>query len=203
VDRVVRAAAEFGHGTIEVIVNNAAAAIDGSTERMLLEDWHTALDVNLTAAVLMTRAALPYLTGAGAIVNISSVAALCAIPGITPYATSKAALLAFTRQCAAELGPAGIRANAICPGWVRTEMSEQQMDRLAPAFGGDRETAFAAVTRHQPLARVGEPADVAAAVAFLASAEASYITGAVLAVDGGSAITSPVAELLVEATAPR
>ncbi len=198
VDSAVGGAARLGNGRIDIVVNNAAAPIDGATETVALDDWHRALDVNLTAAMLMTRAALPHLraAGGGAIVNISSVAALCATPGITPYATSKAALLAFTRQCAVELGRDKIRANAICPGWVRTEMSELQMDRLGPALGGDREAAFAAATRHQPIARVGEPADVAAAVAFLVSPESSYITGAVLTVDGGSAVTSPIAELL-------
>jgi NAD(P)-dependent dehydrogenase (short-subunit alcohol dehydrogenase family) len=195
---MVDAAARLGEGRLDVVVNNAAAPVNGTVETVALEDWRRALDVNLTGPMLVTRTALPALraAGGGAIVNVASVAALAGNPGITPYATSKAALVALTRQCAIDFGGDGIRVNAVCPGWVRTAMSELQMDGLAPALGTDREGAFAAVTEHQPLQRVGAPEEVARAVAFLAGEDAAYITGAVLTVDGGSTAVGPLGELL-------
>lgn len=131
--RMVDAAAALADGRLHVLVNNAAAPINGTIETVTLADWRRALDVNLTGPMLLTRFALPALRAAGrsAIVNVSSVAALAGNPGITPYATTKAALLTLTRQCALDLGADGVRANAVCPGWVRTEMSELQMDGLA------------------------------------------------------------------------
>jgi meso-butanediol dehydrogenase/(S,S)-butanediol dehydrogenase/diacetyl reductase len=196
-------AAQLAGGELAVVVNNAASPVNGTAEAVTKEEWQRALDVNLTGALLITQATLPFLhaAGKGAIINVASVAALAANPGITPYATSKAALVAFSRQCAAELGQSGIRVNVVCPGWIRTEMSEQQMDELARSRGDDREACFAAVTKHQPLARVGGVEEVAAAVAFLASDAAAFTTGAVLTVDGGSSIMSPLAEIFASQAA--
>jgi meso-butanediol dehydrogenase / (S,S)-butanediol dehydrogenase / diacetyl reductase len=198
VQRMVDTAAGLAGGRLHVLVNNAAAPINGTIESVSLEDWQRALDVNLTGPMLVTRCALPALRAAGgaAVVNVASVAALVGNPGITPYAISKAALLALTRQCAIDFGGEQIRVNAICPGWVRTEMSEEQMELLSCRIGGGREDAFRAVTEHQPLARVADPAEVADAVAFLASDAALFITGAVLPVDGGSSAIGPLWHLL-------
>ncbi len=198
VRRMVEVVATLGGGCLHVLVNNAAAPINGTIETVSLDDWRRALDVNLTGPMLTTRCALPALRAAGesAVINVASVAALVGNPGITPYATSKAALLALTRQCAIDFGSDGVRVNAVCPGWVRTEMSELQMDGLASRVGGDREGAFRAVTEHQPLQRVASPAEVAGVVAFLASDEARFMTGAVLPVDGGSSAVGPLGQLL-------
>jgi NAD(P)-dependent dehydrogenase (short-subunit alcohol dehydrogenase family) len=196
--RMVQAASALGDGRLHILVNNAAAPINGTIETVDLADWHSALAVNLTGPMLVTRCALPALRAAGrsSVVNVSSVAALAGNPGITPYATTKAALLALTRQCALDFGADGIRVNAICPGWVRTEMSEQQMDGLAARRGGDREEAFAAVSAHQPIRRVADPSEIAEAVVFLASERAGFITGAVLPIDGGSTAVGPLGEIL-------
>lgn len=198
VRRMVEAAVALGDGRLDVVVNNAAAAINGTVESVPVDDWRRALDVNLTGPMLVIRHALDALraAGGGAVVNVSSVAALAGNPGITPYATAKAGLLTLTRQCAIDFGRDGVRVNAVCPGWVRTEMSEEQMDGLARALGTDREGAFAAVTAHQPLRRVAAPAEIAKAVAFLAGDDAAYITGTVLTVDGGSTAVGPLGELL-------
>jgi NAD(P)-dependent dehydrogenase (short-subunit alcohol dehydrogenase family) len=198
VEAMVTAAAGRGGGKLHVLVNNAAAPINGTIETVSLEDWHRGLDVNLTGPMLTMRAALPAMRAAagGSIVNVSSVAGLVGNPGITPYATSKAALIALGRQCAGDFGADRIRVNTVCPGWVRTEMSELQMDGLGEKLGVDREGAFAAVTRHQPLRRVGEVEEVARTVTFLASDAAAYITGTVITVDGGSTAVGPMAELL-------
>jgi NAD(P)-dependent dehydrogenase (short-subunit alcohol dehydrogenase family) len=195
---MVQAAADLAGGRLHVLVNNAAAPINGTIETVSLEAWQRALDVNLTGPMLTMRAALPAMraAGGGAIVNVSSVAGLVGNPGITPYATSKAALIALGRQCAGDFGVDRIRVNTVCPGWVRTEMSELQMDALGERLGVDREGAFAAVTHHQPLRRVGEPHEVGRAVTFLASDAAAYITGTVVTIDGGSTAVGPVAELL-------
>ena len=178
VRRAVATAAER-FGGLDVVVNNAGAESD---------DWDQALAVHVTAPYLVAEEAVPRLLerGGGAIVNVSSVAGLVAGPGGPAYGTSKAAVIALTRSLAVRYGPQRIRVNALCPGWVRTPMSERAMDGLAAARGIGREDAFRLVSADLPLRRVAEPEEIAAACLFLASAEASFVTGAVLVVDGGS-----------------
>jgi len=178
VRRAVATAAER-FGGLDVVVNNAGAESD---------DWDQALAVHVTAPYLVAEEAVPRLLerGGGAIVNVSSVAGLVAGPGGPAYGTSKAAVIALTRSLAVRYGPQRIRVNALCPGWVRTPMSEREMDGLAAARGIGREDAFRLVSADLPLRRVAEPEEIAAACLFLASPEASFVTGAVLVVDGGS-----------------
>jgi len=160
-------------GPLDVLVNNAGLGD---------ADWDATIAVNLTAAHRLADAAADGLAARrGAIVNVSSVAALVAGPGAPQYAVSKAALVMLTKSLAVTLGPRGVRANAICPGWVRTPMADSEMTTL----GSDTEAAYREVTRHVPLGRPAQPDEVAAAALFLASEEASYISGAVLTVDGG------------------
>jgi NAD(P)-dependent dehydrogenase (short-subunit alcohol dehydrogenase family) len=124
--------------------------------------------------------------GAGSIVIVSSVAGVLAGPEMAGYVTAKHALIGLTRSLAIDYGPKGVRVNALCPGWVRTPMSEREMDTLAEAHGLDREAAFALVTKDLPLRRVAEPDEIASVALFLASDEASFVTGAVVLADGGS-----------------
>jgi len=198
VARMVECAAGLGGDRLHILVNNAGVPINGTIETASIEEWRRALDVNLTGPMLVTRSALPAMRAAGgaAVINVSSVAALVGNPGITPYSVSKAALLALTRQCAIDFGGDGIRVNAVCPGWVRTELSELQMDMLAARRGGDREEAFRAVSAHQPIRRVADPSEVADAVVFLASDAAAYISGTVLPIDSGSSAVGPLGEML-------
>jgi NAD(P)-dependent dehydrogenase (short-subunit alcohol dehydrogenase family) len=195
---MVECAAGLADGRLHILVNNAGVPINGTIETASIEEWRRALDVNLTGPMLLTRFALPAMRAAGgaAVINVSSVAALVGNPGITPYSVSKAALLALTRQCAIDFGGDGIRVNAVCPGWVRTDLSELQMDMLAARRGGDREEAFRAVSAHQPIRRVADPSEVADAVVFLASDAAAYISGTVLPIDGGSSAVGPLGEML-------
>jgi meso-butanediol dehydrogenase / (S,S)-butanediol dehydrogenase / diacetyl reductase len=166
-----RALAEIG--PLDVLVNNAALGD---------APWDPTIAVNLTAAHRLSELAADGLADRrGAIVNVSSVAALFAGPGRPQYAVSKAALVMLTKSLAVTLGPRGVRANAICPGWVRTPMADTEM----AALGRDREAAYREATRHVPLGRPARPDEVAAAALFLSSGEASYISGAVLTVDGG------------------
>jgi len=160
-------------GPLDVLVNNAALG-DAA--------WDATIAVNLTAAHRLAELAADGLAERrGAIVNVASVAALFAGPGRPQYAVSKAALVMLTKSLAVTLGPRGVRANAICPGWVRTPMADTEM----AALGEDREAAYREATRHVPLGRPAQPDEVAAAALFLASDEASYVSGAVLTVDGG------------------
>jgi meso-butanediol dehydrogenase / (S,S)-butanediol dehydrogenase / diacetyl reductase len=160
-------------GPLDVLVNNAGIGDGG---------WDEMLAVNLTGAHGLSALAADGLAQRrGAIVNVASVAALLAGPGDPQYAVSKAGLVMLTKSLAVTLGPRGVRANAICPGWVRTPMADGEM----AALGDDVEAAYRRVTQHVPLGRPALPDEVAAAALFLASDDASYISGAVLTVDGG------------------
>lgn len=168
-------------GGLDIVINNAGV------ER---SDWQVMFDVHVTGSRLVAEMAVPRMIerGGGAIVNVASVAALVTGVGMGAYSTSKAALLMLTRALAVEHGPRGIRVNAICPGWVRTPMSEREMDLLGSERGISREEAFRLATRHVPLRRPAEPDEIAAVCRFLASRDASFMTGAVLVVDGGSTV---------------
>ena len=124
--------------------------------------------------------------GGGSIVIVSSVAGVLAGPEMAGYVTAKHGLVGLMRSLAVDYGPKGVRVNALCPGWVRTPMSEREMDTLAETRGIDREQAFALVTRDLPLRRAADPDEIAAVALFLASDEASFVTGAVVLADGGS-----------------
>jgi NAD(P)-dependent dehydrogenase (short-subunit alcohol dehydrogenase family) len=144
------------------------------------------LRVNLTGAFLTARAAIPHLVARrGAIVTVSSAAGLRASPESLAYCASKAGLAMLTQCMAVDHGPEGVRANCVCPGWVRTPMADEEMDALAGRLGTDRDGAYAACLADVPLRRASTAAEIAATVAWLLSDEAAYVNGAVLPVDGG------------------
>jgi NAD(P)-dependent dehydrogenase (short-subunit alcohol dehydrogenase family) len=175
-------------GRLDIVVN--AAGIMQADNVADIEDavWERLLAVNLTGTMRVCRQAIPHMTaaGGGAIVNVSSVAAFNGSAGMASYATGKAGLVAFTRALANEYGRVGIRANCLCPGWVRTPMSDREMADLAREQGGTAEQQFAALTARIALRRVASPEEMAACTLFLASPDASFVTGAVLVADGGS-----------------
>jgi 3-oxoacyl-[acyl-carrier protein] reductase len=163
-------------GAIDVLVNNAGIARDGMIHRMTLEDFRAVIDVNLQGTWLCSRAVVSHMrdTGGGAIVNISSISGKAGNLGQGNYAASKAGIVALTQTLAREGASKGIRANAIRPGLIRTELTEALT-----------EDAWQRLLRDVPLGRPGEPQEVAEAALFLASSMSSYVTGAVVDVSGG------------------
>jgi len=178
---LIAAAADFGGGTIDVLVNCAGGMVARKTLADMDEAFFdTVMDLNFKSAFLVTRAALPYLAKGSAIVNLSSLAARDGGgPGASIYAASKGALTTLTRGWAKELGPQGIRVNALCPGLIGTSFH----DIFSKPEGR------AAVAGNTPLRREGHPDEVAAAVAFLASDEASFLTGLNMDINGGLAFS--------------
>jgi 3-oxoacyl-[acyl-carrier protein] reductase len=163
-------------GDVEILVNNAGVTRDGLLARMPDDDWRTVLETNLSSVFYTCRAVCrPMMRRrSGAIVNISSVVGVHGNWGQTNYGASKAGIIGFTKSLARELGSRNIRANVVAPGYVKTQLTD-----VLP------EAATAAMLQATPLGRLGEPTDVAGAVRFLCSDEASFITGEVLLVDGG------------------
>jgi 3-oxoacyl-[acyl-carrier protein] reductase len=163
-------------GELDILVNNAGLTRDGLLARMPDDDWRAVIETNLSSVFYTCRAVTrPMMKRrAGTIVNVSSIVGVHGNPGQTNYAASKAGIIGFTKSLARELGSRGVRANVVAPGYVRTRLTEVLPDE-----------AKEAMLANTPLGRLGEPSDVAGAVRFLCSDEASFITGEVLLVDGG------------------
>jgi NAD(P)-dependent dehydrogenase (short-subunit alcohol dehydrogenase family) len=194
---VAIAAAAERFGGIDVLVNNAGVGDSGTLLDESLARFEETLRINLTGAFIATQLALPHLIERrGAIVNVASINGVLAGPGWTSYCVSKAGLIMLARCVANDYGRQGVRANAVCPGWVRTPMGDSDMDEVARAHGTDREGAYALAHRQNPLGRPAEPEEVADVIAFLASPRAAYVTGATVMVDGGTSAIDPTAEPL-------
>jgi len=159
-----------------ILVNNAGYVQRVAPEELSLEDWERMIRVSLTAPFLFIQATVPYMKRAkfGRIVNVSSLRALTGSPHGVHYSAAKAGLLGLTKSYALALAPFGITVNAVCPGFVNTDINREQLEKHG-----------AEILRQIPLGRVAEPAEVAALIAFLCSEEAGYITGATFSINGG------------------
>ena len=165
-----------GLGGLDILVNNAGITRDGLMMRMSEEDWDAVLDTNLKGAFLCSKAAIRHMIRqrTGQIINMSSIVGMSGNVGQANYASAKAGLIGLTKSMAREVASRGIRVNALAPGFVSTQMVD--------SINTDLQSA---ILERIPLGRFGQPEDVAAAVAFLASPDSSYITGQVLVIDGG------------------
>jgi len=171
----------FGHierdlGPVVVLVNNAGFTKDGLAVRYAAETWNTTVAINLTGAFFCSRRALPRMLKArwGRVINVASAAAIRGNAGQTAYSASKAGMLGFTKSLAREVGSRGITVNVICPGFVETRMTE--------GTTGEAKERYMEMT---PAGRAGTPEEIAAVIGFLSEADASYVNGAVIPVDGG------------------
>jgi NAD(P)-dependent dehydrogenase (short-subunit alcohol dehydrogenase family) len=183
-DMVAALAARFG--AVRVLVNNSGIGSPGSPDRVLditIEDWDRVMAVNVRGAVLCSRAVLPGMiaAGSGAIVNIASIRGVTAARNLAAYAASKGAMISLTQEMALDYARNGVRVNAISPGFVESEMFKGYLDRQPDPAGARAHFASTAA-----LNRIGRPEEVAEAVVFLASDEASFVIGANLLVDGGN-----------------
>lgn len=163
-------------GGISILVNNAGITTTFALHETSVEEWERVIAVDQTGVFLGMRSVIPSMqsVGGGAIVNISSILGAASVPGIAAYHAAKGAVLTMTKNAAVTYASSGIRANAILPGWIKTPMTAGQSDDVNGVF-----------LDATPIRRAGEPADIAAATAFLVSDEASFITGVDLPVDGG------------------
>ena len=165
------------HGRLDVIVNNAGVASESSVEEMELDEWHTVIETNLTGVMHGTKAAIPHLRESnGSIINLGSIYGLVGGQGAASYSAAKGGVVNFTQQVAIDYADKGVRVNSICPGFVETPMTEDLL-------GDERFYNF--IEQKTPMDRHGQPEEIAPLAAFLASDQASYITGSNIPVDGG------------------
>jgi NAD(P)-dependent dehydrogenase (short-subunit alcohol dehydrogenase family) len=174
-------------GPVDVLVNNAGVGWSAPLARTTMDDWTSHLDVNATGAFLCTRAVIGGMLerGSGRIVTVASVAGLVGARYTAAYAASKHAAIGLMRAAAAEVAGTGVTANAVCPSWVRTDMTRRSVERIVEKTGRTPDEAETSLTMMTPLGRLLEPEEVAFAVEFLAAPEAGAINGQTLVLDGG------------------
>jgi len=173
-------------GRLDVLVNNAGMLMPGTAVALAEQDWDRAFDVNVKSVYLVSRTAWPHLAATnGNIVNLGSINATVGMEGNIAYCTAKAAVVMMTKCMALDGGRDGIRVNSVCPGWIRTPMTDGYFDDQP-----DPDAARDEVAAKTPLGRLGRPSDIAEAILYLASDAAEWITGTSLVADGG--ITSGV-----------
>jgi meso-butanediol dehydrogenase/(S,S)-butanediol dehydrogenase/diacetyl reductase len=190
VERIVETALSFGDG-LHILVNNAARSHEPAGVIDLdLAEWRKMLDINLTGPFLTMKAAIPHMidAGVGSVINISSLAGLRCTPGKPAYCATKAGLIHLTLQAALDYGRFRVRCNVVCPGAVKTAMLTENMEPFAKMLGTDVDDIFSRFSKDVPLHRVAVPEEIAGLCSYLASDDSSYMTGAVIPIDGGAAI---------------
>jgi meso-butanediol dehydrogenase / (S,S)-butanediol dehydrogenase / diacetyl reductase len=173
------------HGRIDVLVNNAGIRETNLAENTTLEQWHRLVDTNLMGEFIGCKTVIPVMrrNGGGAIVNVSSITGIRGVRKMAAYSASKSGIISLTSSLALDHAPDNIRVNAVCPGAIETPMLATLIDEAA-----DRQAAVQRMVDVHPLGRLGRPEEVASVIAFLASDDASYLTGIAIPVDGGRSI---------------
>ncbi len=207
VTAMIEATVAFGGG-IDVLVNNAAVNCQGPVADLDRAMWRKVLDVNLTGPFMLMQEAIPHMIkrGRGSIINISSLGGMRSLPNMPAYCAAKAGLIMLTQQAALDYGGRKIRCNAICPGGIKTDMVEEEWGVLGKAIGMDSESFVSMIASGIPLQRFGEPHEIAGICAFLASDDASFVTGCAIPIDAGTAIVDVVGAFITDAlkkAAPR
>lgn len=186
VDRLASCAAEkLGH--VDILINNAGVALAAAVHKTSLDDWNRLFSVNATGAFLCLKAFLPGMVQRrwGRVVNVASIAGLTADRYIAAYAASKHALVGLTRAAAAEVAAHGVTVNAVCPGYLATDMTQESVERIVRTTGRTREQALEAILQTTPQRRLIEADEVADAVTYLCGDAARGVNGATLVIDGG------------------
>jgi len=180
-------------GGIDILVNNAGIVFEMSLAEQSAADWDRMMAVNLRGPFLMARHVVPHMTArsGGAIVSIGSLEGVACNPRHTAYAASKAGLHGLTVALAVDLGPLGIRCNALAPGWIDTDLNKAYTESHP-----DRDLVMAELSKLHPMGRVGDPRDVADAAIWLAGDESRFVTGQVITVDGGRGVKLPLPAIL-------
>jgi meso-butanediol dehydrogenase/(S,S)-butanediol dehydrogenase/diacetyl reductase len=200
-ERMVATALEFS-GKLDVLVNNAAIDPGGATVVDTdPEIWHRVLETNLTGPFYLMKASIPHMIrgGGGSIINIASLGGLRCLPGMPSYSASKAGLIGLTQQVALDFGPSKVRCNAVCPGGTRTEMLEKSLGPLREVLGTDLDGVFDCISSMVPLRRTAKPSEISGICSYLASDDSTFVTGAVLLVDGGAATVDVAGAALTNA----
>jgi meso-butanediol dehydrogenase / (S,S)-butanediol dehydrogenase / diacetyl reductase len=189
VQRMVQTTVSFGGG-LDVLVNNAATSAQGPVGELAPDVWNQVIATNLTGPFLLMRAAIPHMISrnGGSIINIASVGGKRCLPGMPAYCSSKAALIMLSQQAALDYGPQNIRCNAVCPGGIKTAMTEKEFGQFGEMLGMDIDKFFAKISSALPLHRFGQPQEISGLCVYLASEDASFMTGACLVIDAGTSI---------------
>ncbi len=190
---MVEAAVEFG-GKLDVLVNNAGISMIGSVTDLSMENWLKTLSINLTGPFMLMKASIPHMikAGGGSIINIASVGGLRCLPERPAYCTTKAGLIMLTKQAALDYGKYNIRCNAVCPGGVKTEMTEADFGQVGKMIGMETDAFVKEISTEMPLKRFATIHEMGGICTFLASDDSSFMTGAELVIDGGTAIVDVV-----------
>jgi NAD(P)-dependent dehydrogenase (short-subunit alcohol dehydrogenase family) len=200
VERMVKTTVSFG-GRLDVLVNNAGIASQVPVTDLSREEWQKVFDVNLTGPFLLMKASIPHMIkgGGGSIINIASVGGLRCLSGFPAYCSSKAGLIMLTQQAALDYGRHNIRCNAICPGGIKTEMTKQEFGQIGKMLGMETDSFFAMISKALPLQRLGEPPEIGGICTFLASDDSSFMTGAALVIDAGTAVVDVLGAMMMDA----
>ncbi len=200
VKRMVETTVKFG-GKLNVLVNNAAINRSFPIAELDPKLWREVIEVNLTGPFLLMKAVIPLMIkeGGGSIINIASVGGLRCLPSHPAYCSSKAGLIMLTQQAALEYGRKNIRCNVVCPGGVKTDMTEEDFGQFGKMLGIEPQTFINQIAQEIPMRRFADSPEMGGLCSYLASDESSFMTGAVLVIDGGTAVVDVVGAAITAA----